>query len=43
MSWLSRLTGAEAEPECPPDCVKCAESESIDPNYVPASEPEEDR
>ncbi|MFF5639810.1 hypothetical protein [Streptomyces sp. NPDC012825] len=42
MSWMDRLfgalTGVEPEPECPPDCVKCAESASIDPDYVPEEE-----
>ncbi|MEV4993187.1 hypothetical protein [Streptomyces niveus] len=37
MSWKDRLTGAltgsEPEPQCPPNCQKCAESESIDPDY----------
>jgi len=45
MSWMDRivaaLTGVEPEPEfpeCPPDCVKCAESASIDPDYIPGQE-----
>lgn len=42
MSWRNRLTaaltGSEPEPQCPPDCVKCAESASIDPDYTPETE-----
>ncbi|MEV6810224.1 hypothetical protein [Streptomyces sp. NPDC051132] len=41
MSWsrlVGRLSGAEPEPDCPPNCVKCAESESIDPDYTPDGE-----
>ncbi|WP_405822057.1 hypothetical protein OG705_19540 [Streptomyces sp. NBC_00838] len=41
MSWKDRLTGAltGSEPEpCPPNCQKCAESESIDPDYTPETE-----
>ncbi|GGU91104.1 hypothetical protein GCM10010275_30210 [Streptomyces litmocidini] len=29
---------ADPEPDCPPDCVKCAESASIDPDYIPQTE-----
>ncbi|WP_327160530.1 hypothetical protein [Streptomyces zaomyceticus] len=29
--------GMEPE-ECPPNCQKCIESESIDPDYVPSPE-----
>lgn len=43
MSWR-RLVGLptepkpEPDPQCPPDCVKCAESASVDPDYVPEGE-----
>nr|WSU79100.1 hypothetical protein OG499_39805 [Streptomyces anulatus]WSU79111.1 hypothetical protein OG499_39750 [Streptomyces anulatus] len=39
MSWKDRLTGrAASEPtpeQCPPNCSKCRESSSIDPDYDP--------
>ncbi|MFJ1840024.1 hypothetical protein ACIOJ9_39995 [Streptomyces sp. NPDC088175] len=39
MSWRSLIGGQSASepepPQCPPDCGKCRESESIDPDYRP--------
>nr|WTE08798.1 hypothetical protein OH765_40370 [Streptomyces anulatus]WTE08810.1 hypothetical protein OH765_40300 [Streptomyces anulatus] len=38
MSWKDRLTGRSPEPtpeQCPPNCQKCTESASIDPDYDP--------
>jgi hypothetical protein len=38
MSWKDRLAGrssAEPQEQCPPNCQKCAESESVDPDYDP--------
>ncbi|MFF3178223.1 hypothetical protein ACFVQ0_37025 [Streptomyces sp. NPDC057900] len=42
MSWKTRvaaaLTSSEPEPQCPPNCQKCTESASIDPDYTPTEE-----